>query len=64
MTGENPKQPGNAPEGEWLTPGAERPRKRNEGTVSDPDRYATEPFTPGAGSPPNPKEGTVSNPDF
>lgn len=62
------REPGNAPEGEpgnaWVTPEAERPPRREEGTVSDPDHYAAEPLTPGTATPPHAKVQTVSNPDF
>jgi hypothetical protein len=54
------KEPGNA----WVTPEAERPPRRQEETVSDPDHHAAEPLTHEAANSPDPKVGTVSNPDF
>jgi hypothetical protein len=62
------REPGNAPEGEpgnaWVTPEAERPPRRREGTVSDPDQYPSEPPAAHAESLPNAAVGIVSNPDF
>ena len=62
------REPGNAPEAEpgneWMTPEAERPPKREEGIVSDPDRYATGPLSLQAEGPRYLGAGTVSNPDF
>lgn len=62
------REPGNAPEGEpgneWVTPDAERPPQRGEGTVSDPDRLTTEPLIRGEENLPRRHGGTVSNPDF
>lgn len=62
------REPGNAPEGEpgndSVTPDAERPPRREEGVVSDPDRYTAGPLTPEAGRLPGRGMGTLSNPDF
>jgi hypothetical protein len=58
-------EPGNAPQGEpgnaWPWPEAERPPRREEGTVSDPDRYAGR--RTGAAGKPYPRGGVVSDPD-
>jgi hypothetical protein len=62
------REPGNAPEGEpgnaLVTPEAERPPRREEGTVCNPDQYADGLPGPGAGSLRPPGAGVVSNPDF
>jgi hypothetical protein len=61
-------EPGNAPEGEpgneWVTPDAERPPRREEAVVSDPDQYAAGPLTLDAERPPRREAGMVSSPDF
>jgi hypothetical protein len=45
-------------------PGAERPPRREEGTVSDPDQYAEQPTAAGPAKAPYPRVGTVSDLDF
>src|SRR5205085_11715638 len=45
-------------------PEAERPPRRREGTVSDPDQYATERTAPAPGSPHLAAVGMVSDPDI
>jgi hypothetical protein len=62
------QEPGNAPAGEpgdvrpW--PGAERPPRREEGTVSDPDQYAKGPTAAVPTEAPYPRVGVASDPDF
>jgi anti-anti-sigma factor len=54
------REPGNV----GVIPEAERPPRREEGTVSDPDQYATERTAPAAGGPHDAAVGMVSDPDL
>jgi hypothetical protein len=63
MTGNDAGQPAREPGNAWVRPEAERPPRRHEGTVSDPDQYPQEPprSEPGRLRPAG--AGTVSDPD-
>jgi anti-sigma B factor antagonist len=56
--------PQREPEDVGVIPEAERPPRREEGTVSDPDQYATERTAPAPEGPHDAAVGLVSDPDF